>query len=252
MSRLFEYVIHENGPALWPEHKPLPEVQELKATTPPSIWEGTYQGNPTPPSGTIFMRTWWEGQNRYDHADRSLVNKCIARWQSWDTGLKDDEDDAFTACIEGELLPDYRLMLRTVYRERLQFPSLPNKITQLAKAGNKDRKLRGVLIEDKASGISALQTLKNTAEGWLSDMLIPFMPTADKITRAKQAAVWCNNGCVLLPHPGDSCPWLLDFEDEFFDFPGSPFKDQVDAFSQLILWTENLLAEGWRVRNSVR
>ena len=23
------------------------------------IWETTYQGNPTPPAGTVFMRAWW-------------------------------------------------------------------------------------------------------------------------------------------------------------------------------------------------
>jgi hypothetical protein len=40
----------------------------------------------------------------------------------------------------------------------------------------------------------------------------------------------------------------LDFEDELFDFPNSAFMDQVDAFSQLIIYTENLLAEGWRAR----
>jgi hypothetical protein len=53
---------------------------------------------------------------------------------------------------------------------------------------------------------------------------------------------------VLLPAPSELSPWLVDFEDELFTFPGSEFMDQVDAFSQLILYTENLLAEGWRAR----
>jgi hypothetical protein len=43
-------------------------------------------------------------------------------------------------------------------------------------------------------------------------------------------------------------PWLLDFETELFTFPLSAFKDQVDALAQLILFVENLLAEGWRAR----
>lgn len=238
--------------ALWPDHKSLSEVMDLKATTPAGIWEGTYQGNPTPPEGSVFMRAWWGGQNRFDIANTYHINEVVARWISWDTGLKDEEDNAYSAAVVGELMPDYRLMLREVWRARLQFPDLPEKIKSLASKYNVDRKLRGVLIEDKASGTSAYQTLSNTAERWLKSRLMPFMPTEDKVTRAQQAAVWCKNGCVLLPHPHGDAPWLLDFEDELFDFPGSVFKDQVDAFSQLILWTENLLAEGWRARNAIQ
>ena len=50
---------------------------------------------------------------------------------------------------------------------------------------------------------------------------------------------------VLLPHPGPTAPWLLDFEDELMSFPQSTYADQVDAFSQLILFAENYLAAGY-------
>ena len=83
--------LHDNGPALWPEHKPVEQVLELQATTPEDTWETTYQGNPTPPAGSVFRRAWWIGKNRYDPADRGLINSCLARWVSWDTGLKDKE-----------------------------------------------------------------------------------------------------------------------------------------------------------------
>lgn len=241
-------VLHHNGPALWPEHKPLPEVLELKETTPESVWEGTYQGNPTPPEGTVFKRAWWSGKNRFDAGDISLVNACVARWISWDTGMKDEETNAYTAAVVGELWRDYRLALRLVWRDRLQFPELPPKIESLAREFNRDGKLRGIIIEDKASGISALQTLRSTSDPWLAALLIAFQPPGDKVTRAQQAAVHCINGSVMLPYPGDDVPWLIDFEDELFDFPGSAFKDQVDALSQLILYTENLLAAGFEAR----
>lgn len=252
MPQTFRHLLHRNGPALWAENKPLEEVLELKATTPPSIWEGTYQGNPTAPEGTIYLREWWEGKNRYDPADQAIKNRTVGRWLSWDTGLKDDDTNAYSSMVVGELQPDYTLVTRLVYRERLTFPNLPEKIAHFAKIYNRDNKLKGVLIEDKASGTSAYQTLKNTAESWLSSLLIAFMPTEDKTTRSQQAAVWCRNNCILLPYPTDETPWLLDFEDELFDFPGSVYKDQVDAFAQLILWLENLLTEGWRARNAIQ
>jgi len=53
----------------------------------------------------------------------------------------------------------------------------------------------------------------------------------------------------LLPHPSEHAPWLLEFENELFSFPGSAFKDQVDSFSQLVIYTENLLSEGLRARS---
>lgn len=242
-------MLHTNGPALWPDHKPLSEVLELEATTIPSVWEATYQGNPTAPEGTIFMRAWWSGQNRYAPLDSHLTNWVVARWLSWDTGLKDEEDNAYSACTVGELWPDYRLAIREVYRERLTFPDLPEQIERLAYQYNRDEKLRGVLIEDKASGTSAYQTLRKKADPWLSNLLVAFMPTEDKVTRGNQAAVWCKQGCILLPEQTDSGLWLYDFEDELFNFPGSVYKDQVDSFTQLILYTENLLEDGWKTRS---
>lgn len=241
-------LLHKNGPALWPGHKPLSEVEELKATTPTQIWEATYQGNPMPPSGSIFMKEWWSEKNRYDIGNIAPKNKTIARWLSFDTGLKDDVSNAYSACIVGELWPDYRMAIREVWRERLQFPDLTGFITGLAAKYNKDGKIYGIIIEDKASGISAIQTLRKTAPKWLQDKIIAFNPPSDKETRANQAAVWCRNNCILLPTPSEFAPWLMDFEDELFTFPGSIFKDQVDSFSQLVLWTENLLSEGWRAR----
>lgn len=242
------YLLHANGPALWPEHKPLSEVLELQATTPAGVWSATYQGSPTAPEGTVFKREWFRG-NRFDASSPAISSQVVARWISFDTALKDKAGNAYTASAVGELLSDYRLILRHVWRDRLQFPDLPDTITALARRFNSDGRLRGVIIEDKASGTSAYQTLMATAEQWLRPLLIAFEPDGDKETRASQAGVWCANGSVLLPAPGEAVAWLIDFEDELFAFPGSEFMDQVDAFSQLILYVENLLAEGLRARS---
>lgn len=247
----FEVVEGRPKAALWPNHKPLAEVLELEQTTPIPIWEGTYQGNPTPPQGSVFLREWWDGKNRFDPTDKKLVNWVVGRWLSWDTGLKDEESNAYSALTVGELWPDYRLALREVFRERLIFPDLPDTIARYAGKYNRDGKLRGIIVEDKASGTSALQTLQKSSEDWIKKLLIAFNPPSDKVTRAQQAAVWAKNDCVLMPIPDPESFWLLDFEDELFNFPGSIYKDQVDAFSQMILWLENLLSEGWKARNAI-
>lgn len=243
-----EVLLHTDGPALWPSHKPLQEVLDLKATTPERIWEGTYQGNPVSPQGSIFKRKWWS-KNRYDIKDPAILNKIIGRWISFDTADKDGDDNAYTAAVVGDLWPDYRLAIRHVWRDRLLFPDLPPQIESICRTWNYDDKLRGVIIEDKASGTSAIQTLRGSVSyDWIADMLTSFLPTSDKVARAVQSSTWAANQSVLLPWPSEGAMWLLDFEDELFGFPTSIFADQVDAFSQLILFTENLLAEGYRMR----
>jgi predicted phage terminase large subunit-like protein len=234
-----------NERVIWPAQRSYEQVLSLKAQTIPAVWETTYQSDPVAAGGTIFKREWWHA-NRFDITDMALQRQCVARWISWDTALKDKEANAYTSYMVGELLPDYRVMLRRGWRDRLGFADLPREIEQTARAFNEDHKLRAVIIEDKASGISAHQTLMASSEQWLSSILVAFQPSGDKDQRANQGAVWCRNGCVLIPHPSPEAPWLHDFETELFSFPGSAFKDQVDAFSQLIIYIENLLAEGWR------
>jgi predicted phage terminase large subunit-like protein len=243
--------LHSEGPALWPEHKPLEEVLDLKATTPDAIWESTYNGNPTPPGGAVFMKAWWDGKNRYDANDPALMRQVVARWITWDTAQKDKVDNDYTAACVLELLPDYRLVVREVYRAKLTFPELPEAIEHLARRYAYDERLRGVIIEDKGSGTSAYQTLAQAEDAWLRAMLVPFLPRTSKEERAKQAAVWCKLDCVLLPTPSDVVPWLFDFSDEIFTFPGGVNDDQADSFVMGVLYLERLLSEGWRARQGL-
>lgn len=241
-----------SGWTIWPEHKPLQEVELIKATTPESIWFATYQGTPTRPGGSIFRASWWEGQNRYDSADKGLANEVYARYISWDTALKankrPEDDHDFSAYVVAELWPDYRLGIRYCYQEHLEFPELPKQIAASAGRWNYDDKLRAVLIEDKVAGTSALQTLRATADDWLRELLVPFIPTTDKQTRAGQAAVWAQNGCILLPQVARDLWWVMDFEDQLYEFPRAAHDDLVDAFSQLILYLEHYLEHGFKAR----
>ena len=233
---------------LWPDHKPLSEVLELRDTTPCPIFEATYQGNPTAPGGSCFHREWFK-DNRFDAGSKAHVNTCIARYISWDTAEKTADTNAYTAAVVGELWPDYRLAIRFVWRDRLEFPDLPPAIERLGRMYNDDFKLHAILIEDKSSGVAAIQTLARSMDKKVAGLIKRRNPEGDKMARANQAATWCKNGSVILPAPGLACPWLLDFEDEMFTFPGSIFKDQIDAFAQLVIYLENYLSSGWKARN---
>lgn len=228
----------------------LTELESARVEMPERAYRQEYEASFVDDVSIIFDREWWLGKNRYDPTDPRIPFKSVGRYISWDTGFKDKDNSAYTARVVGELMPNYTLLIRNVYRDRHTFPSLPQAISHDAATYN-DGKLRNVLIEDKASGISAIQTLQSSAEPWLAGLLTPFEPKGSKEQRAEQAAVWCRNGCVLLPTPGDAVPWLLDYENELFTAPQSEYMDQVDATTQLILWVEHILAQGYWARNRI-
>jgi phage terminase large subunit-like protein len=204
----------------------------------------------TDPQAHPFMADWWERSNRYDPDDLGYVNKCIARYCSWDTAVKVGEHNAYTTCATFEVLPDYRAVLRHVWKERVLGVNLPEIIAEHTARWNYDHKLRGVIIEDESSGSTAIQGLQQRRD-WISDLVIPFTPAiyGDKLVeRPQRSALWCARGCVLLPTPSESCPWLFDFAQDLFMFPDVQFKDTVDAFNQGVLHLEEILAAGWRHR----
>lgn len=248
--RTYRHVVHRNGPALWPEYKGLAEVLKQRDITPALIWEGTYQGNPTPAGGYTFRREWWGPAMRYMPGE--WLGQIVGRFQSWDTAEETKETSAYSVCVTGDVLADYRLAIRHVYRERLTFDALPATIESMARQWNGDGRLHSIVIEDKSSGKAANQTLKATSAMWLRERISPYQPVGSKGHRASQASVWCRNGMVLLPHPHEAAPWLMDFEDELYSFPQSAFADQVDAFSQLVLFAENYLAEGYQAKRGNR
>jgi predicted phage terminase large subunit-like protein len=192
----------------------------------------------------VWLREWCE--DRYSPADEAMSASVIARFLSYDTAAKDKDTNAYSALVVGELLPDYRMRLRHVWRDRLLFPNLAAQVERDIVRWDADGKLHNIIIEDKSSGTGLYQTLQNSGSERVQQMLVPFMPTGTKETRFEQAGVWVKNGSVILPHPHDSTRWLLAFEDEVFE--ESEYKDQRDAAAQLILWNEHRLADGYRAR----
>lgn len=243
-----------------PSHdNPSPRIQRAaqlaKERIPDRAWRQEWNAEFVTDAETIWDLAWFEAA-RYDaSADTPRLNlSCVARWISVDTAFSDHESAAYSAAIVGELTPDYRLRIRSVWRDRVTFPPLLTQLQQMATTWGADyrvpgeRRLRGLIIEDKASGISASQTLRETSEPWLASLVQPFQPKGTKEQRAELAAVWAQQGCILLPAPSAAVSWLANFEAELEGFPSGANNDQVDAFSQLILYTSRYLRQGLEAR----
>lgn len=233
------------GELLWPGRFGPAENAAAKVNLGARGYAGQHDQRPAPEGGTIFQAACWQGQNRFCAGEYTPV----ARWLSWDTALKDGEQHDSTALTVWELLPDYRLALRHAHWKRMQFPQLASAIEAEARRWMQDGLLRGILIEDKASGISALQTLEQSAGPQIASLLQAFKPGQNsKTARARQASLWCERGCVLLPQPSEAHSWLFELEHLLYAFPAAGLDDPVDSFTQAILHLENILAEGWRAR----
>jgi predicted phage terminase large subunit-like protein len=229
------------GELLWPERFGPAELAKTKQTLSTLGIAGQLQQRPAPLVGAIFKREWF--------AARRDSMACVGRYFSWDTANSIEDTAAYTCGIVGELTPDYRLFIRSVYRDRMEFPQLQYAIdAQVKRFGGKMQK--DIIIENKASGIQAIQSLKQTSA--YAGQVVPFNPKGDKIARAYEAAKWCEKGMVVLPAPNDQTAWLNDFEDELFNFPNTQYKDQVDAFSQLCDYLSFYLAEGLEAKQRRR
>jgi predicted phage terminase large subunit-like protein len=249
MADLLHDARTEPGEPLSPGRFPIPALDRLEADLGEHRAAGQLQQRPAPAGGAVFKTAWWaEGRNRYDAAVEVPVVHLAGRWLFFDTAMKDQEQHDFTACSVAELLPDYRVRWRAVWRAKLPFPLLVTDMDATARQWSADGLLRGIVVEDKQSGTSAYQTLRETLPAELAGLLTAFLPHGSKLYRARLAATWCARDCILLPHPSPEAPWLLDFESELHKFPAAAHDDQVDTFSMGILFLEHLIAEGWHAR----
>lgn len=247
--------VREIGQALWPGFSDEEDLEGTKASIDEYEWSSLYQQRPAPAGGALFKTEWWDaesGRNRYAIGDQAIRNQVVARWQMWDTAFKDKDGNDFSCCSTWELSPDYRIHLRHVWKEKIDSAFLPDKMTELAQDWNFDEKLTGVVVEDKGSGTTSIQTLRRTAPEWLADMIIEFTPHGTKEYRARQASVWCQRDCVVFPWPDESIGWYMDCIDdtkgELFKFPNGKNDDFVDTLTMAIIYLENFLSTGWHGR----
>jgi predicted phage terminase large subunit-like protein len=171
-------------------------------------FSGQYQQTPHPEGGGIIKQKWWQ----YHVALPMHTFRII---QVWDTAFKDKEENDYSVCAtwyEG----DHMWYLDDLYRGKPEFPEL---LVNMEAQYQKHRP-HVVVVEDKASGQSAIQTMKRKTK-------IPIVghpAERDSIARAHAVTPMIQAGNCSLRQ---DAPWLADFLEEHNAFPKSTFKDQV-------------------------
>lgn len=191
-------------------------------------WQALYQGDPTPPEGSIFKRSWWQ---RYDHPpwverrDGSRIAHSFDEMLiSWDMAFK-DTDGADFVCGQVWGRRGVQAFLLDQVHDRLSFVETVQAVRDLAARWPQ---ATAKLVEDKANGTAVINLLRRKVAG-----LIPVEPEGSKVARAAAVSPFVEAGDVFLPAP-ELAPWITDLVDEAAGFPNSAHDDRVDAMSQAL------------------
>jgi predicted phage terminase large subunit-like protein len=210
------------GEALCPERFDEKALNNIKLVL-GEEFDSLYQGNPTRAEGSIFKRDWMNV--RYDPGFLPTFTRKIQTVDSsFKTGVANDYSVIATWATDGI---DYFLL--DLWREKVAFPEL---ITAI-KDNFAKWKPNEVLIEDAASGQSAIQTLHSTTR--LPVTSYPVSEKGSKIARAEGVTPLFKIHKVQLPPAGHiGFPWLADWIKEHCGFPVAAHDDQVDTTSMAL------------------
>ena len=209
------------GEAIHPTREDARMLQRLKHQMGSHAYNAQYQQAPLQQDGN-YVKLEWFGRYRDEKTNAQQQHDLIV--QSWDTAIKTGSANDPSVCMTLSIAGD-GIRVRDIFREKLEYLELRRQIILQAQRWQP----QAVLIEDKASGQSLLQDLRQSSQL----PLLGVLPKQDKLTRFMQITPLIEAGRVHLPH---QAAWLAEFERELCAFPHGRHDDQVDALSQALQW----------------
>ena len=254
IGKIWEDPRKEEGELLWPQRITLKGVRRLeKKLGSEYIISGQLQQNPTPASGGIFKRHFFQ---MWKHESPPPFKFVL---QSWDTAYgvpdagRDKSNAAWSACTTWGVFEYKRVnqvMLLSSWKGKFEFAELHNMFIRLAKnyydtifekPRQENYKPDLILVENKANAPVLLQILRDTGI-----MFHKFDPNryGDKITRARLIShyfecgrVWCPG---QPPHYERFRPVAEEFIESATRFPmDENSKDLIDSTSQAFIRLKN-------------
>lgn len=208
------------GEALWPERFPVEQLHSIRRLVGSASFASLYQQRPSAAEGAIFKRAWWQ---RY--ATAPALTEFVRIIQVWDTAFKVGTQNDPSACTTWGETAGGVIYLLHAWAERVEFPQLCRKAVEFAGAW----KPHAVLVEDKASGQSLIQTLKQET----SLPVLAIKVEADKVSRANAVTPMIEAGNVRIPaHVAGS--WQDAYVEELSAFPNAAHDDQADTTSMAL------------------
>ena len=204
----------EETAALWPSRFPIEELRKRERLD-PREFASLYQQSPYIQGGNIIKSGWWK---RCD--EPPTCNTIII---SCDTAFKKTETADYSVMMVLGLDENSDIYILDIIRDRYDFPELKRAAITL-NAKWRGRGLRGFYVEDKASGQSLIQELRNQS----GMAVIPVKVGTDKVSRLNAVLPLIEGGRVFIPNEAQ---WLDSFMDEAQSFPDGKHDDMIDSLS---------------------
>ncbi len=217
LSQGKRYIRKTERTALWPERFTLEDLERRERLN-PREFASLYQQSPFIQGGNLIKSHWWRSYPS-DMKPENFTSLII----SADTAFKAKSTSDYTVMMTMGLDASGDIYIVDVHRDRYEFPDLKRKMIMLNNQW-RGKGLRGIYVEDAASGQSLIQEMKR--ESGLS--VIPYRTSGDKVSRLSAVLPLIEGGRVLLP---EMAPWLDAFHDECQTFPSGTYDDQIDALS---------------------
>jgi predicted phage terminase large subunit-like protein len=212
--------LRRTGDLLHPERESRAVLDELKCSMGSLDFAAQYQQEPVAEDGNLIKWKWFSSYDRPPH--REIKDKIIL---SWDTALSAKELSSYSVCVILQVRGETVFVL-DVFRDRLEYPDLKRKVSELHRQWRNATNNYALLIENKGSGMPLIQDLKRD-----NIHAIAVEPKDDKVMRMNAQTARIEAGSVYLP---ERAHWLDEFRKELLAFPASRHNDQIDAFSQAL------------------
>ncbi|KKN16087.1 hypothetical protein LCGC14_0979420 [marine sediment metagenome] len=222
------------GEALWPEAWSAEKLRKIRKSRGSYIWSALYQGRPTPLTGGMFNRNWFEFYTAVASGDRPAV--LMFRVGTVAYRIRFDELTMFATVdlasstktsadytvvqVWGYLPRGARLFLLDQERERVEGPE---HVPMMWRAHRK-WDLSSIWVEQVNFELSTIADARRKGLPVRS-----IRPKGDKVTRALPATAKMEGGLILFP--SNKPKWWDAFETELLGFPKAKHDDVVDCLS---------------------
>ena len=213
----------KQGEALIPDHKSKEFLEERKRIMGINF-EALYQQNPVIKGGNIIKKDWFRWWSVLPDLNHIIITV--------DTAQKTKEINDYTVMQAWAIAENKDMYIIDMIRDKMEAPQL----RQIAKSfykkwdkfthNGKQIALRYMYIEDKSSGSSLIQELKQ------EKLKIKDIQRArDKISRVMDFCPYIEAGKVFI---NENIPHVIDLVTEAASFPNAKYDDTIDPMMDAI------------------
>lgn len=214
-----------DGELAWPARFDEDAVARLEKELGSYAAAGQLQQNPTPREGGMFKKSAW---GMYHCSPQQMAAQCEEIIISGDLTFKGAAGSDYVSLqVWGRKGANKYVLARVT--ERMTFGQTKKALTRLAAEWPQNI---AVVIEDKANGPAVMDDMKDVIPG-----LVAVDPQGGKIARANSIEAQHEAGNIYGPDPSiPGCEWITELIDVCAKFPLVAHDDDVDAFTQAIIW----------------